>query len=867
MKKDPVCGMEVDETTALSAEKDGQTYYFCSPGCRDKFLGVEEKPPQSAPEVRPSQKEQAVIPIAGMDCASCTVAVEKALKGTEGVEDARVNFASEKAHVDYDPSRVGLPELEQVVESAGYRVVKGEAGGRRTVNLKVMGMDNPHCLGTVKGVLRGLPGVISQDLRVNEKARIEYDPQVITLDGIKKVIEAAGYTPLEEEATSDQEKEVRKRETRGYQVRFLLSAAFALPLLVISMGPHLGLRLPAFILNRMALLQLLLATPILIAGSQFYSRGIISVIKTKAATMDTLVAIGTGAAYLYSLFTSIAIWSGSPRYGSGDLYYEVAGLLIAFILLGKWLEAIAKGRTSEAIKKLMGLQPKTATVVRGDKEVEVPVEEVVAGEVVLVKPGEKIPVDGKVLEGSSSVDESMLTGESLPVEKGPGSEVIGATINKLGSFRFEATRVGKETALAQIVKLVEEAQGSKAPVQELADRISAYFVPAVILIGCAAFLIWLLSGQTFIFALTVFITVLIIACPCALGLATPTAVMVGTGLGAQQGILIKNAESLQKAHRVDTIVFDKTGTLTRGEPEVTDLVPLSGTDEKVLLQAAAALEKTSEHPLAEAIIQRAERDGVKIPKAEDFRALAGRGVEGKIEGAVVFLGNRKLMEEKGVEISKLESEISRLEGEGKTVMLLGKDGNLLGLVAAADTLKEFSKEAVSELRRMGKDVAMITGDNRRTAEAIAEKLGIDQVLAEVLPGDKAAKIAELQAEGKQVAMVGDGINDAPALARADLGIAIGSGTDVAIESGDIVLVKDDLRDVVTALSLSRYAMRKIKENLFWAFFYNSIGIPIAAGILYPLTGFLLNPVIAGAAMAFSSVSVVSNSLSMRFGKF
>lgn len=861
MAKDPVCGMEVDERDALSAERDGQTYYFCSADCRNKFLGEKSPHPESAEQPAPGEK--AIIPIAGMHCASCAATIEKTLKKTAGVREARVNFASEKAYVEYDPLRVGLSEMEKAIEGTGYRVVKGEEGRGPIVNLRVVGMDNPHCMGTVGGVLKSLPGILSQELRVNERARIEYDPKVITLRKIMEAIQAAGYTPLKEEASVDQEKKAREKEIKGYKVRFLVSLVLALPLLIISMGPHIGIALPEFILKHMALIQLLLTTPILIAGSQFYSRGILSLIKTKTATMDTLVAIGTGAAYLYSIFASVAIWTGSKHYGIGDLYYEVAGLLITFILLGKWLESVAKGRTSEAIKKLMGLQPKTAIVIREEKEVEIPVAEVEVGDVILVKPGEKIPVDGEVVEGHSSVDESMLTGESLPVEKQPGNEVIGATINKLGSFKFKATRIGKDMALSQIIKLVEEAQGSKAPVQELADKISAYFVPAVIFIGVMAFTIWLLVGQSFIFALTIFIAVLIIACPCALGLATPTAVMVGTGLGAQHGILIKSAESLQKAYKIDTVVFDKTGTLTRGEPEVTDLVPLSGTDEKDLIKLAAGLEKISEHPLAESIIKRAEREGVEIPKAEDFQALSGRGVEGRIEGREVFLGNRRLMREKGVEISGVEADISRLEKEGKTVMLLARERRLLGLLAAADTLKEYSKEAVAELQRMGKIVIMITGDNRETGEAIARQLGIDRVLAEVLPADKASEVKKLQAGGKKVAMVGDGINDAPALTQADLGIAIGTGTDVAIESGDIVLVKDDLRDVVIALELSRYAMRKIKQNLFWAFFYNTIGIPIAAGVLYPFTGFLLNPVIAGAAMAFSSVSVVSNSLLMK----
>ncbi len=733
------------------------------------------------------------IPITGMHCASCAASIEKALARTPGVNEARVNYASARARVDYEPDRVSRADLEQTVEEAGYGVIREETG----------------------------------------------------------------------EDSTDREREAREKEIGDYKVRFLSSGILALPLLLVSMGPHFGLTLPGFILKNMALIQFLLTTPILIAGAQFYRRGILSLIRNKAATMDTLVAVGTGAAYIYSLFVSISLWTGSGDYGRGDLYYEVAGLLVTFILLGKWLEAVAKGQTSAAIKKLIGLQPRTALIIREGEEVEIPVAEVEVGDLVIVKPGGQIPVDGRVTEGRSSVDESMLTGESLPVEKLAGSEVIGATINKLGSFKFQATRVGRETALAQIIKLVEEAQGSKAPVQELADKISAYFVPVVVGIALAAFALWMLVGQSFIFALTIFIAVLIIACPCALGLATPTAVMVGTGLGARYGILIKSAGALQKACQVDTVVFDKTGTLTRGEPEVTDLVPGSGTDPEELLALAAALEKMSEHPLAESIIKRAERDGVEIPKAEEFQALSGRGVEGKISGRIIFMGNRRLMEERGVDISGASGDILRLEKEGKTVMLIAREDKLLGLIAAADSLKEFSREAVKELRRMGKMVLMITGDNRRTGEAIARELGIDRVLAEVLPGGKAEEIKKLQAEGRTVAMVGDGINDAPALTQADLGIAIGTGTDVAIEAGEIILVKDDLRDVVTSLDLSRYAMRKIRQNLFWAFFYNTIGIPIAAGILYPFTGFLLSPVIAGAAMAFSSVSVVSNSLLMK----
>jgi Cu+-exporting ATPase len=645
--------------------------------------------------------------------------------------------------------------------------------------------------------------------------------------------------------------------------KFIASVSLSLPLLYLSMGSMVGLPSPPLADRWLALIQFLLTTPILVINSQFYSKGILALAKTKTATMDTLVAVGTGAAWIYSLAITLAIWAGRPGYGSHDLYFETAGVLITFILLGKWLEAIAKGKTSEAIKTLMGLQPRTAVVVREGKEVEIAIEEVRVGDIIIVKPGQKIPVDGTVLEGHSSVDESMLTGESIPVEKSVGDSVTGATINKTGSFRFTATRIGKDTALAQIIRLVEDAQGSKAPIQALADLVASWFVPVVILLAVAAFAVWLLAGQSFVFALTIFIAVLIIACPCALGLATPTAVMVGTGLGAKNGILIKSAESLQTAHQVQVVIFDKTGTLTKGEPELTDVITFRGGRSTDLLGAAAALEKNSEHPLGEAIVRGAESRGLEIKSVDHFKSVTGKGVRGMVDGREVVLGNRLLMKELGFDIETAEDGLVALESQGKTAVLVAIEGQLAGTIGVADTLKEHSRSAVEALKNIGIKVAMITGDNRRTGEAIGRQLGIDRVLAEVLPGDKAAEVKKLQEEGLRVAMVGDGINDAPALTQADIGIAIGSGTDVAIEAGDIVLIRDDLRDVVMAMDLSRYAMRKIKQNLFWAFIYNSLGIPIAAGVLYPFTGFLLNPMIAGAAMAFSSVSVVSNSLLLR----
>ena len=877
MATDPVCNMEVDEKTALSGVKDGTSYYFCSPGCKDEFLKSEFQVPGSRfqaestidadqPETRnqkPETDTTVSLGITGMHCAACAGAIEKSLLKLDGASEAVVNFAAETATVRFDPDTVSLPDIEKAVKDAGYtpHIRAGESG---QLDLKVVGMDNPHCLGTVDGALNRLSGITSKELFVNEKAKIAFDASVITRDEILQTIRDAGYTPVEEtEEALDKEKEAREREIKVLKLKFLSSTILGIPLLILAMGPHIGLPLPDIADKWGALLQFILATPILVINYQFYTRGILAVVKTRMATMDTLVAIGTGSAWIYSTAVMLAIWTGKAGYTAANLYYEVAGILIVFILLGKWLEAIAKGKTSEAIKSLMGLQAKTALVIRDGVEIEIPVEEVRVGDEVLVKPGQKIPVDGIIIDGYSAVDESMLTGESMPVEKTIGDEVVGASINRTGSFRFRATKVGKDTALAQIIKLVEEAQGSKAPIQALADVISAYFVPAVVLLALVAFGVWILAGKSFVFALTVFIAVLIIACPCALGLATPTAVMVGTGLGAKNGILIKSAEALQTAHRIDTVVFDKTGTLTKGEPELTDIVSLGNWEDDQLLVLAASVEKNSEHPLGEAIVRGAEQRNLELLPPEEFHSVTGKGVEGTVNGQRVIIANRAHFADLSLNLDNIESAMTELEIQGKTAMILGVDSEIAGVLAVADTLKENSKAAVEALQKMGKEVIMITGDNRRTGEAIASQLGIKKVLSEVLPQDKSEEVKKLQGGGARVAMVGDGINDAPALMQADIGIAIGGGTDVAIESGDIVLIKDDIRDVVMAMDLSSFAMRKIKQNLFWAFIYNGLGLPIAAGVLYPFTGFLLSPIIAGAAMAFSSVSVVSNSLLMR----
>jgi len=740
------------------------------------------------------------IGVTGMHCAACVAAVERALKKVDGVSDARVNFASEKATVDFDPAFVTVETLEHAIEEAGYEPMAPSGG-------------------------------------------------------------EAGALPTAEE--TDREREARQREIASLRRRFLVSGALALPLLWLAMGPHVGLPAPSIPGGVMALLQLLLTTPILAVNHDFYSRGLVAVVRTRSATMDTLVALGTGAAWTYSLVSSVLVWTGRDPGAAHRLYFETAGVLVTFIVLGKWLEAIAKGKTSEAIRALMGLAARTAVVVRDGRELEVPVEEVAVGDLVLVRPGQKVPVDGTVVDGHSSVDESMLTGESIPVEKTAGDRVTGATINRTGAFRFRAERVGRDTALAQIVRLVEAAQGSKAPIQALADRVAAVFVPVVVTIAVLALGFWLLAGQPFTFALSVFIAVLVIACPCALGLATPTAVMVGTGLGARNGVLIRSADALQRAREVTAVVFDKTGTLTRGTPELTDVIPLGALAEEEVLRLAAAVERLSEHPLAEAVVAGAEARGAAPPQAEHFRSVTGKGVRAMVEGREVVVGNRALMAELGFDLDDAEPRLAALEGAGKTAVLVGVEGRTAGLVAVADTVKDEAPAAVAALRAMGKHVVMITGDNRRTGEAIGRQLGIDRVLAEVRPEGKSEEVARLQQAGERVAMVGDGINDAPALSQADVGIAIGTGTDVAIETGDIVLIRGDLRDAVTAIDLSRHTMRKIRQNLFWAFFYNSIGIPVAAGVLYPAFGFLLNPMIAGAAMAFSSVSVVSNSLLMR----
>jgi len=717
-------------------------------------------------------------------------------------------------------------------------------------DLLINGMHCASCSTRIEKTLNSSAGVAKAAVNLaTNKATIEFDGKLTTKEAMIQIIEKLGYE-VADDGTPDNGKEIKK--LRGL---FIFSLWLSVPIFMVSMIlPMFGAAVPYE-----SMVMLVLATPVqFIVGYRFYT-GAWSALKSKTATMDTLVAIGTSAAYFYSFATILF-----PEQLGGHVYFETSAVLLTFIVLGKWLEAVTKGKASEAIKKLMGLQPKTAIVIRKGKEITIPISDVVAGDLIIVKPGQKIPVDGIIVSGHTSVDESMITGESIPAEKIKGDLVVGATINKHGSITFKATKIGKDTVLNQIVRLVEEAQESKAPVQRLADRVSSYFVPAVILIALFSFGLWLfVLGQTFVFSLTVFVAVMIIACPCSLGLATPTAIMVGTGKGAENGILIKGAEALENAHKITTVAFDKTGTLTQGKPKVTDIIALNGSDQREVLTYAAIAEKGSEHPLAGAILEMANSQKIKVAAASSFKAIPGHGIIAKHKNETILLGNGKLMDEHGVKLSKI-SVINKLEGEGKTVVILAVGKKPIGLIAVADPLKATSKEAINVLRRMNKEVWMISGDNERTAKAIAKQVGIapENVMASVLPHNKANKIKELQKKGS-VAFVGDGINDAPALAQADVGIALGAGTDVAMESAQIVLIKNDPLDVAAAIDLSNYTVKKIRQNLFWAFFYNSIGIPVAAGVLYPFTGFLLNPMIAGAAMAFSSVSVVSNSLLMR----
>lgn len=806
------------------------------------------------------------LKIEGMTCASCVKAVEKASKKIDGVTEANVNLATEKLNISFDETKVKVSDIQAAVDKAGYKALIEET----TRMLRIEGMTCASCVKAVERATKKLDGITEANVNLaTEKLQVSFEPSKVRTSDIKKAIEKAGYKAIEEEITEDMDKKNKEKQIKALWNRFVISAIFTVPLLLLAMVPmiadELNFKFPMAIdpmmhLKVYAIIELILVIPVIVTGRKYFIVGFRSLIK-RSPNMDSLVAMGTSAAFLYGLYGTYEILIGNSDV---QLYFESAGVILTLITLGKYFEIVSKGKTSEAIKKLMGLVPKTAIIIRDDKEIEIQIDEVEVNDIVVVKPGEKMPVDGEVVEGITSVDEAMLTGESIPVEKNVGDTIIGASINKNGSIKYKATRVGRDTALSQIIKLVEDAQGSKAPIAKLADVIAGYFVPVVMVLAIVSSLAWYFSGESPVFALTIFISVLVIACPCALGLATPTAIMVGTGKGAEYGVLIKSGTALETAHKIQTIVFDKTGTITEGKPKVTDIVVISKEiSEEYLLQIAASAERGSEHPLGEAIVRESEEKKLRFKKTEDFKAIPGYGIKVKIDDNNLLLGNKKLMENSNISLSDCEEVSNKLAEEGKTPMYIALEEKLIGIIAVADTVKKNSKKAIEKLHNMGIEVAMITGDNKRTAKAIAKLVGIDIILAEVMPKDKASEVKKLQNKGKKVAMVGDGINDAPALAQADIGIAIGSGTDVAIESADIVLMRSDLMDVATAIELSKKTIRNIKQNLFWAFGYNTLGIPVAMGVLYLLGGPLLNPMIAALAMSFSSVSVLTNALRLK----
>jgi Cu+-exporting ATPase len=796
------------------------------------------------------EKKKAELKISGMHCATCAVSIEESLSQIKEVGKAQVNFGTDTAHVEFDPAKVTLAELEKAIKDAGYDVVN------REVTLKIGGMVCATCVQTIEAALRALPGILSANVNLGtEKAYVIYNPSVSSIPDMRKAIEDAGYQYLgvAGEVSEEAEKTAREKDLHDKFLRFTIGFAVSIPLMLAMWMP-----LPISMQN-LAYVMLVISTPVFFYVTSPIFRAASMALRNRSLNMDVMYAMGTGVAYVSSVMGTFGIILTDEF-----MFYDTAIMLAAFLMLGRYLEARAKGRTSEAIRKLAGLRAKTATVLRDEKEEDIPIEDVIAGDIVIIKPGGKVPVDGEVVVGESYVDESMITGEPIPPLKVKGCRVVGGTLNTNSVLSVKATKVGKETVLAQIIQLVEDAQGSKPPVQRIADTAVVYFIPVVLAIAITAFIVWLfVLHATLLFALTALISVLVVACPCALGLATPTAVTVGVGRGAELGILIKNGEALEVAEKVTTVVFDKTGTLTKGKPEVTDILPV-GISEQTLMGFAAGVEKNSQHPLALAVVRKAQNMGITIEQAEHFDTYGGKGVSAMVLGEVVLVGNRNLMQERGVLIpEETEVRITAFEQNGKTVTLIAVGSQMAGVIAIADTLKETSGESVRQFKAMGIHVVMITGDNKRTADTIARQIGIERVVAEVLPQDKAAEVKSLQEKGEIVAFVGDGINDAPALAQADVGIAIGSGTDVAIESGDVVLIKDDLLDSVAAIQLSKKVMGRIKGNIFWAFAYNTVLIPVGAGVLYPFFGFTFKPELAALAMALSSVTVVSLSLMLK----
>lgn len=878
---DPVCGMRViPSRAAATTEHEGKTYYFCNKSCREKFdaspdrylkpgarteaMGEGMKPASGRSGERGTARLH--IPVGGMTCASCVEKVEKGLARLEGVESAAANFATDSVEVVYRPDRVDPAKITSEIKSMGYEPLLAR------VLLPIEGMTCASCVQKVEKALRKVEGVAEANVNfATEAAQVLYDPSQASVGDFKKAVASAGDYRVLEVVEGADAREAQVGAQHEYVTRllakFISAATLTVIIMVLSMGENLpGIK--SIDMQTRYFMLLMFTIPVMFWSGSMFFRGAWAALKHKTSDMNTLVAVGTLSAFIYSVVVTITPGTFEGLAGMGMMpavYYDSAAMIITLILLGRLLEARAKGRASGAIAKLLGLQAKVAHVVREGREQDIPLDEVEVGDVLAVRPGETIPVDGDILDGSSAVNESMLSGESLPVDKMPGDQVVGSTINLTGAFRFRATRVGKETVLSQIVRMVEEAQGHKAPIQRLADKVASVFVPVVMSIAVATFIVWIAVGPDprLTHALLNFVAVLIIACPCALGLATPTAIMVGTGRGAELGILIRGGEVLEQARLVNTVVFDKTGTLTLGEPSVTELVVLNDMPADDILALAASAEMDSEHPLGMAVRAEADSRGLAARRPSKFEAIPGKGVVATVNGDAVVLGNPAFLKEQGFDAAAFEASSVELAEQGKTSMVLAVNGEPAAVIALADTIKENSREAVAQLREMGMEVYMITGDNERTARAIAAEAGIDKVIAEVLPQDKAREVLRLQGEGKVVAMVGDGINDAPALAQSDLGIALGAGTDVAIEASDITLIRDDLTAVVDAIKLSRRTFKTIKQNLFWAFFYNVLGIPIAAGVLYPAWGILLNPMYAAAAMAFSSVSVVANSLRLR----
>lgn len=806
-----------------------------------------------------------IYSIEGMSCASCARNIENIIGKISGVRNVSVNLATEKMFIEYEEG-VGVEVIEQTVRNAGF-VAKLIDNNAKTFSIE--GMSCASCARNIENIVGKISGVQSVSVNLaTEKMAVTFDRSKVNAREIENVVKTAGFKAIEDKILKDSingQKIKKEQQMKSLLHRFCLSAVFAIPLLYLAMADMVGLPM---IINPMeqaklfATIQIILVLPILYLGRNFYLIGFKSLFKGRP-NMDSLVALGSGAAVVYSLYSTILIYLGNSHLAM-NLYYESAGVILTLITLGKYFEAISKERTSGAISALINLAPKMANVIRNEEEVKINVEDIVVGDIIVVRPGEKIPLDGNIVEGSSSVDEAMLTGESLPVDKNIGDNVIGASINKTGTFKMIVTKVGKDTALAQIIKLVEEAQGSKAPISKLADKIASVFVPVVIFLAILAGTFWYFIGhESWVFTLTISISVLVIACPCALGLATPTSIMVGTGLGAEQGILIKSGEVIETAQSINVVVFDKTGTLTEGKLKVTDVVSFDNYDKDEVLRFAASIEHYSEHSLGEAIVNLAREKGFILREVEDFKASSGLGISGKIDGENILVGNKTFLENNSISVENHLLVADRFAAEGKTPLFIVYGNKLIGIIAVADTIKSSSEEAVKKLKQMGTKIIMLTGDNKKTAEIIAEQIGIDEVRSEVLPENKSNEITRLQQAGYKVAMVGDGINDAPALVQADVGIAMGAGTDVAIESADIVLMNNDMLSVVRTIKLSRATIKNIKENLFWAFIYNIIGIPIAMGVLHLFGGPLLNPMVAGAAMSFSSVSVVLNALRLK----